>query len=64
MGLIALAVHALGATSFTAIRTMETFMVLTGFFVAQAHRAPEWELKVLQARHPEAFVPEPSGYRM
>lgn len=64
MGFMALAVHAIGATSFTAIRTMETFMVLTGLFVAQSHRAPEWELKVLMDRG-EAPPAGPSfPYRM
>jgi hypothetical protein len=37
-----LLVHAVGATSFTAIRTMESFMVLTGLFGALHHRHPEW----------------------
>ncbi len=35
-------VHAVGSTSFTAIRTMESFMVLSGLFAALHHRAAEW----------------------
>jgi O-antigen ligase len=37
-------VHGIGATSFTSIRTMEMFMVLTGLMVCQAGRAAEWGL--------------------
>jgi hypothetical protein len=37
-----LIVHAVGCTSFTAIRTMESFMVLTGLFLALSWRRAEW----------------------
>lgn len=39
---MALCVHAIAATSFTAIRTMETFMILAGLYFCQAHRYAEW----------------------
>jgi O-antigen ligase len=35
-------VHAFGATSFTCIRTMETFMVLTGLMMIVVNRYGEW----------------------
>jgi hypothetical protein len=44
MAFLALCIHAIGATSFTSIRTMEMFMVLTGLMVCQAGRAAEWGL--------------------
>ncbi|MHC4607216.1 MAG: O-antigen ligase family protein [Planctomycetota bacterium] len=37
LGLLCMVIHAWGATSFTSIRTMEGFMVLSGLFVAQFH---------------------------
>jgi hypothetical protein len=41
---VAICVHGIGATSFTSIRTMEMFMVLTGLMVCQSGRAAEWGL--------------------
>lgn len=38
----AMAVHAVGATSYTSIRTMECFIVLTGIFGALCNHAEEW----------------------
>lgn len=35
IALIAMSVHAFGATSFTSIRSMEAFIILTGIFLAQ-----------------------------
>ena len=35
-------IHAVGATSFTSIRTMECFIVVTGLFGALYNRAEEW----------------------
>jgi O-antigen ligase len=40
---VAMAVHAIGATSYTSIRTMECFIVLTGLFGALYNRAEEWD---------------------
>lgn len=40
----ALVVHGIAATSFTSIRTMEAFMVLTAMAFAQGNRAVEWGL--------------------
>jgi hypothetical protein len=37
-----LIVHAVGCTSFTAIRTMESFMILTGLFLSLSWRRAEW----------------------
>jgi hypothetical protein len=39
---IAMAVHAVGATSYTSIRTMECFIVLTGLFGSLYNRCEEW----------------------
>lgn len=39
---VAMAIHAIGATSYTSIRTMECFIVLTGIFAALHNRAAEW----------------------
>lgn len=50
IGLFAMLVHAIGATSFTSIRTMESLMFWTGLLVALAHRRVEWGL----------VLPEPS----
>jgi hypothetical protein len=41
---VAMAVHAIGATSYTSIRTMECFIVLTGLFGALHNRFDEWGL--------------------
>jgi hypothetical protein len=41
---VAISVHAIAATSFAAIRTMECFMALTGLMVALTNRAAEWGL--------------------
>lgn len=41
---VAMTIHAIGATSFTSIRTMECFVVLTGLFGALYNRAQEWGL--------------------
>jgi hypothetical protein len=38
----AMLVHAIASTSFTAIRTMEAFMVMSGLFAALHHRWPAW----------------------
>jgi O-antigen ligase len=40
---LSILVHALGATSFTSIRTMEIFMVLTALFVSIANNYRQWE---------------------
>jgi hypothetical protein len=39
---VAMAVHAIGATSYTSIRTMECFVVVTGLFGALYNRCEEW----------------------
>lgn len=44
IGLFAMLVHAVGATSFTSIRTMESLMFWAGLLVALAHRRVEWGL--------------------
>ncbi len=44
IAMAAMAVHAIGATSFTSIRTMEAFMVLAGLAMVQANRMGEWGL--------------------
>ena len=41
---VAMAVHAIGATSYTSIRTMECFIVLTGLFGALNNHLAEWGL--------------------
>ncbi|MBI3856855.1 MAG: O-antigen ligase family protein [Planctomycetes bacterium] len=41
---VAMMIHALGATSYTSIRTMECFIVLTGLFGALHNRCEEWGL--------------------
>jgi hypothetical protein len=41
---VAMTIHAIGATSFTSIRTMECFIVLTGLFGALYNRCEEWGL--------------------
>jgi hypothetical protein len=38
----AMAIHAIGATSYTSIRTMESFIVITGLFGALYNHAEEW----------------------
>lgn len=43
MALMAILIHAMGATSFTAIRTMETFMILTAFMAVLYVRHEEWK---------------------
>ena len=35
LAILCMMIHAWGATTFTSIRTMETFMVLTGLFLSQ-----------------------------
>ena len=52
-----LCIHGIGATSFTSIRTMEMFMILTGLMICQAGRAVEWGLIP-----PPAPVPSPASY--
>jgi len=39
---VAMMVHAVGATSYTSIRTMECFVVITGLFGALYNRSQEW----------------------
>src|SRR6185295_8474363 len=39
---VAMMVHAVGATSYTSIRTMECFVVITGLFGALYTRSQEW----------------------
>src|SRR6185436_4297081 len=39
---VAMMVHAVGATSYTSIRTMECFVVITGLFGALHNRCQEW----------------------
>ena len=41
---VAMTIHAIGATSFTSIRTMECFIVVTGLFGALYNHAEEWGL--------------------
>jgi hypothetical protein len=41
---VAMTIHAIGATSFTSIRTMECFIVFTGLFGALYNRSEEWGL--------------------
>jgi hypothetical protein len=41
---VAMCIHAVGATSFTSIRTMECFIVVTGLFGALYNRCEEWGL--------------------
>jgi len=43
MALVAIIVHGSGATSFTAIRTMETFMLLTGLMAVLYIRHEKWK---------------------
>ena len=43
-----LVVHAIAATSFTSIRTMECFMLMTGFTLCLAHHREAWHLGDLQ----------------
>ncbi len=52
IALVAMTIHAFAATSFTAIRTMECFMLLTGFAICLANRRVEWGLD-LPASLPE-----------
>lgn len=47
-------IHAIAATSFTSIRTMETFMLLTGLFVAQFNRRRAWRLAPYDHRRAHA----------
>lgn len=55
IGLFMMFVHAVGATSFSSIRTMESFIVLTGLMVCLANRAEEWGVV------PAPPVPKPAG---
>jgi len=41
---VAMMIHAVGATSYTSIRTMECFIVITGLFGALYNHAEEWGL--------------------
>src|SRR5205085_10952818 len=41
---VAMMVHAIGATSYTSLRTMECFIVITGLFGALYNRCEEWGL--------------------
>ncbi len=50
-------VHAIGATSFTTIRTMEAFVVLAGLAMAQANRMGEWGLLPAAAAPPKRPLP-------
>ena len=50
---LSILIHAMGATSFTSIRTMETFMLLTGIFVAIVNNYQEWEKEAKHAITPE-----------
>jgi hypothetical protein len=43
-----LVVHAIAATSFTSIRTMECFILMTGFTLCLAHHREAWRLGGLQ----------------
>lgn len=54
MGWLALAVHGIGATSFTAIRTMETFMIMSGLTLALAANLKDWGLGVAPGPGPLA----------
>jgi len=44
IGFVAMMIHAIGATSYTSIRTMECFIVITGLFGALYNHAEEWGL--------------------
>ena len=55
-------VHAVASTSFTSIRTMEMFILLTGLFVAQVNRRKEWNLEPYpehDARDPKSDAATP-----
>ncbi len=54
--LVSISVHAGGATSFSAIRTMEAFMVWTGFLAVLINRYPEWKEEDAHAAALEAGV--------
>lgn len=42
MAFVAMAIHAVGATSYTSIRTMESFILITGLFAALYNHRDEW----------------------
>ena len=44
IALLGMCIHAIGATSFTSIRTMECFILITGLFGALYNHAEEWGL--------------------
>jgi hypothetical protein len=52
IGLFAMLVHAVGATSFTSIRTMESLMCWTGLLVALSYRRAEWGLTLPEPGRP------------
>jgi hypothetical protein len=62
MALTTMAVHAVAATTFTSIRSMECFMVLAGLFGSLAARHAEWGLEApaLRAREGDMLVILPS----
>ncbi len=68
IALLAQYIHAIAATSFSAIRPMETLMVLAGLAGAQANHLEEWGLVPAPKRPPAEPVllivpPEASGNR-
>lgn len=62
--LFGVAIHAFGATTMTAIRTMETFMILTALFSSISAHYPAWMKEREKALPPEQFLialPPPPG---
>ena len=59
IGLFAMLVHAVGATSFTSIRTMESLMFWTGLLIAVSHRRAEWGLTLPEPGRPSPPRPFP-----
>ena len=54
-----LCIHAVAATSFTAIRTAEMFMILMGFFFCQLNHLKEWSAPTAPAPAPAVASPHP-----
>lgn len=58
----ALCIHAVAATSFTAIRTAEMFMILAGLHYSQVHRLADWSgAPSVIAGTPVVLIPPPSA---
>ncbi|HLF93968.1 MAG TPA: O-antigen ligase family protein [Planctomycetota bacterium] len=59
---LALLVHAVAATSFTAIRTAEGFMILAGLYFCQVNRLAEWTAPpTATAGVPLVLIPPPAA---